>query len=60
MPLPVVALQGADRWAADSLGGRTALHYAARLNQPQVVAALLKGAGPPPAPPAYPNTLITQ
>jgi hypothetical protein len=53
-------LQGANRWAVDSLGGRTALHYAARFNQPQLVTVLLEGARLAPYIMPFPNTPTTQ
>lgn len=36
-------LQGADRWIADRLGGRVALHYAAIKGRTAVITALLAG-----------------
>ncbi len=39
-------VQGADPWATDKLGGRTALHYAARGGYVDVVRALLEAALP--------------
>jgi hypothetical protein len=37
--------QGADPWAVDKLGGRTALHYAATRDSVEVTAALLEAVG---------------
>ncbi len=38
-------MQGADPWAVDKLGRRTALHYAARKNHPEVIELLVEAAG---------------
>lgn len=38
-------LQGADPWAVDKLGGRTALHYAARSDNPEILQLLVEAAG---------------
>lgn len=38
-------LQGADPWAVDKLGGRTALHYAARRDSVELVQLLVEAAG---------------
>jgi hypothetical protein len=38
-------VQGADPWAVDKLGGRTALHYAATRDSVEVTAALLEAVG---------------
>lgn len=39
------AVQGADPWAVDKLGGRTALHYASRSNNPEILQLLVEAAG---------------
>lgn len=41
----VFAVQGADPWAIDKLGGRTALHYAARRDSVELVQLLVDAAG---------------
>ncbi len=43
--LACCAPQGADPWAVDKLGGRTALHYAARANIPEIIQLLVEAAG---------------
>lgn len=48
------AVQGADPWAADNLGGRAALHYASRRNNPEIVQLLVDAAGSR-GPVRYPN-----
>jgi hypothetical protein len=48
-------LQGADPWAVDKLGGRTALHYAATRDNVEVTAALLAAVGEQCGPVKFPN-----
>jgi ankyrin repeat protein len=38
-------VQGADPWAVDKLGGRTALHYAARSDNTEILELLVEAAG---------------
>ncbi|KAF6258492.1 ankyrin repeat-containing domain protein [Scenedesmus sp. NREL 46B-D3] len=47
--------KGADPWAVDKLGGRTALHYAATRNSVEVTAALLAAVGEQFGPVRFPN-----
>ncbi|KAF8058857.1 XBAT31 [Scenedesmus sp. PABB004] len=47
--------KGADVWAVDKLGGRTALHYAARRDEVELVLALLEAAGGAAGPVRFPN-----
>jgi len=45
---------GANVWAVDNLGGRCALHYAARSNHPDVIMTLLDAAAQQPRPGTVP------
>jgi len=47
-------LQGADPWITDNLGGRSALHYATRINHPHIMELLILAAGAS-GPVSFPN-----
>ncbi|WIA19351.1 hypothetical protein OEZ85_003981 [Tetradesmus obliquus] len=51
----ILLAKGADPWAVDKLGGRTALHYAATRDNVQVTAALLAAVGEQCGPVKFPN-----
>lgn len=57
-------VQGADPWAADRLGGRTALHYAGRSDQAEICSLLIEAAAHtmacPPPPMRFPNKSTTK